>query len=71
LGLAVFGNQNTRAVAHRGIATSTAVWFTFDTGFRLIAGEVEYATFNLPFVSLLAAPLYIMSNIDMQTKKTL
>jgi len=63
-------NPTTRAVARRAIATSTAVWFTVDTGFSIATGELEHAVFNIPFVTLLAAPLYIMSSTDVVEKKT-
>lgn len=68
--LAAGGNPTTRAVARRAIAVSTVVWFTLDTGFSLITGEVEHAVFNAPFAMLLAAPLYIMNKNDHAVKKT-
>jgi hypothetical protein len=57
-------NPTTRATARRAIATSTAVWFLLDTGFSLVTGEVEHALFNIPFLTLLASPLYVMCKHD-------
>jgi len=64
VGFAASPDRDTRAAARRAMALSVTIWFTLDTGFSLATGEVEHAAFNLPFMSLLAVPLYIMTNSD-------
>lgn len=70
VGLAADGDTTTRAVARHAVAASTGVWFLFDTGYSLATGEVEHAAFNVPFMTLLAGPLYIMMGSDNATKKS-
>ena len=64
LELAAHENAGVRASARKALIASTAVWFTFDTGFSIVTGELEHAAFNLPFLGLLAVPLYTMSTSD-------
>jgi hypothetical protein len=57
-----------RATARRSIMLSTGIWFVCDTGFSLIKGEVEHALFNVPFLTLLGGPLYVMHTTDRPNK---
>ena len=69
LRLAIHPDVTVRALARRALIASTIVWFTFDTGYSLAANEVNHAAFNLPFVTCLAAPLYIMTTADSENDK--
>ena len=64
VGFVASPDRDTRAAARRAMALSVTIWFTLDTGFSLATGEVEHAAFNLPFMTLLAVPLYIMTKSD-------
>lgn len=68
--LAMHHDAAVRAIARRALATTVGVWFAMDTGFSVAIGEIEHAAFNLPFLSLLAGPIYVMMTNDMvDTKK--
>lgn len=70
LDLAVNENANVRKIARRALANSTALWFVLDTGFSLATAEIEHALFNIPFVTFLGVPLFIMSVNDDAPEKT-
>ena len=62
--LAAHPSETVRSWARRALIASTAIWFTFHAGFSVAIGEKEHAAFNLPFLPLLAGPLYIMASSD-------
>jgi hypothetical protein len=58
--LAVHQDRSVRIQARSSMARSVAFWFVWDTGFSLATGEWQHAAFNVPFVTLLMGPLYVM-----------
>ena len=69
--LAIYQDAAVRATARRSLAATVGVWFVVDTGFSLAIGEIEHAAFNLPFLSLLAGPIFVMMTNDaLDTKKS-
>lgn len=70
LELAASVDNNARAMARQSIGISIATWFALDTGFSIAIGEMRHAAFNLIFIMLLAAPLYIMDRNDSIKAKT-
>ncbi|CAB9510794.1 expressed unknown protein [Seminavis robusta] len=67
--LAVHPDVTVRITARRAVTYSAAAWFFLDTGFSIAMGELEHAAFNIPFLSGLAIPLYVMSTSEVHTKK--
>jgi hypothetical protein len=68
--LAVHANASVRSKARFSMAVSVGFWFVWDTGFSLTIGQWEHAVFNLPFLSFLMGPLYVMMcNDDASEKK--
>jgi hypothetical protein len=62
--LAVHDDRLIRYRARSILVASVTVWFVFDTGFSLAIGEWQHAIFNLPFVTLLMTPLFVMMRCD-------
>jgi hypothetical protein len=62
--LAVHDDRLIRYRARSILVASVTVWFIFDTGFSLAIGEWQHAMFNLPFVTLLMTPLFVMMRCD-------
>jgi hypothetical protein len=62
--LAVYPDATVRSQARQAILWSITVWFFLDTGFSLAVGEFAHAAFNIPFVTGLAGPMYIMATSD-------
>ena len=69
IGLAVHHDPDVRSKARHALTASIAIWFVTDTGFSLVMGEIEHAAFNLPFLTLLSVPIYIMSTNDSSRQK--
>ena len=67
--LAIHPDATVRALARKALALSTISWFLLDTGFSIAVGELEHAAFNIPFVSGLAIPLYVMNASDVADPK--
>jgi hypothetical protein len=57
---AVHQDRSVRSQARSSMARSVAFWFVWDTGFSLATGEWQHAAFNVPFVTALMGPLYVM-----------
>jgi hypothetical protein len=57
---AVHQDRSVRSQTRSSMARSVAFWFVWDTGFSLATGEWQHAAFNVPFVTLLMGPLYVM-----------
>ena len=69
LKLAIHKDPEVRFAARTALVASTAVWFTFDTGYSIAIGEINHALFNVPFVSCLGIPLYFMIQADKNSNK--